>query len=204
MKLVIFGSGGHAGVVIDAIRAWKVHDIVGLLDDFLKPGEHRHGYYILGKIDEFEKFKATPFIAVGDNAGRKAVYERTKAPCPPVVHPSSTVAESCFVGNGVFIADGARISAHCIIDDYCIINSAASLGHDSTIGAFSHLAPGAITGGHVTIGQNTLIGIGAMIRDRTLVGRNCIIGMGSVVTKDVPDNSIGWGNPFRIHETRPV
>ena len=30
------------------------------------------------------------------------------------------------------------------------------------------------------------------------IGDNCVIGGGSVVTKDIPDNSLAYGNPCRV------
>jgi acetyltransferase-like isoleucine patch superfamily enzyme len=71
------------------------------------------------------------------------------------------------------------------------------LPHDSNLGDYSHLCPRVIMGGHVKIGMRCMVGLGAMIRDHVTIGDNCTIGMGSVVLHDVPDNTRGWGNPFR-------
>ena len=81
--------------------------------------------------------------------------------------------------------------------EFVIINTGVILEHHSMVGAFSHLAPGVVTGGHVKIGSNVLIGMNATIRDGSTIGNNCVIGMGSVVTGNVPDNSVAWGNPCR-------
>ena len=97
-----------------------------------------------------------------------------------------------FIGMGANLGPGSRVG------DFSIINTHANLEHDSSLGMFSHMAPGSVTGGHVKIGNHTLIGLGAIIKDRITVGENCVIGAGSVVIDDVPDNSMGWGNPFRI------
>lgn len=51
----------------------------------------------------------------------------------------------------------------------------------------------------VRIGKNCWIGAGAMIFPGVTIGDNTIIGAGSVVTRDVPSNSIGYGNPCRYH-----
>lgn len=50
----------------------------------------------------------------------------------------------------------------------------------------------------VTIGNNVWIGGGAIIMPGVTIGDNVVIGAGSVVTKDIPDNTIAYGNPCRV------
>lgn len=48
------------------------------------------------------------------------------------------------------------------------------------------------------IGDYVWIGGGAIIMPGVTIGDNVVIGAGSVVTGDVPDNVIAYGNPCRI------
>lgn len=50
----------------------------------------------------------------------------------------------------------------------------------------------------VSIGRNVWIGGGAIILPGVTIGDNVVIGAGSVVTGDIPDNVIAYGNPCRI------
>ena len=50
----------------------------------------------------------------------------------------------------------------------------------------------------VTIGDNVWIGGNTVILPGVTIGNNVVIGAGSVVTKDIPDNVIAYGNPCRI------
>ena len=50
----------------------------------------------------------------------------------------------------------------------------------------------------VHIGENTWIGTGTIVLPGVTIGNNCIIGAGSIVTRDVPNNSLAYGNPCRI------
>ena len=50
----------------------------------------------------------------------------------------------------------------------------------------------------VTIGDNVCIGGGVIILPGVTIGNNVVVGAGSVVTKDIPSNSVAFGNPCRI------
>ncbi len=50
----------------------------------------------------------------------------------------------------------------------------------------------------VIIGDNVWIGGGVIILPGVIIGDNVVIGAGSVVTKDLPNNVIAFGNPCRI------
>jgi acetyltransferase-like isoleucine patch superfamily enzyme len=40
--------------------------------------------------------------------------------------------------------------------------------------------------------------MGSNIIDNVKIGKNVIIGAGSLVTKDIPDNVVAYGNPCKI------
>lgn len=50
----------------------------------------------------------------------------------------------------------------------------------------------------IVIGKNVWIGGGAIILPGVTIGDNVVIGAGSVVTKDVPSNTVAFGNPCRV------
>lgn len=47
----------------------------------------------------------------------------------------------------------------------------------------------------ITIGNNVWIGGNVVINPGVTIGNNVVIGSGSVVTKDIPDNVVAFGNP---------
>lgn len=49
----------------------------------------------------------------------------------------------------------------------------------------------------VTVGNNVWIGGGAIVLPGVTIGHNVVIGAGSVVTRDIPANTIAYGNPCR-------
>ena len=50
----------------------------------------------------------------------------------------------------------------------------------------------------VKIGNNVWVGGNVTILPGVTIGDNCTIGAGSVVTKDIPANSIAYGNPCKV------
>ena len=72
------------------------------------------------------------------------------------------------------------------------------MGHDLKVGDNVVISSLSFIGGDVTIGRNTYIGPSSCIRNGLHIGENAIIGMGSVVTKDVPDNAVVYGNPAKV------
>ena len=50
----------------------------------------------------------------------------------------------------------------------------------------------------IKIGKNVWIGSNSVILPGVTIGDNSIIGAGSVVTRDIPENVIAFGNPCRV------
>lgn len=50
----------------------------------------------------------------------------------------------------------------------------------------------------VTIGNNVWVGGGVIIMPGVTIGDNVVIGAGSVVTKDIPSDTVAYGNPCRV------
>ena len=50
----------------------------------------------------------------------------------------------------------------------------------------------------VKIGNNVWIGGNTCIMPGVTIGDNVVIGAGSVVTKDIPSNTIAFGNPCKV------
>ena len=72
------------------------------------------------------------------------------------------------------------------------------MGHHTIIENYVTIQPGANVCGFVSIGEGTLIGVGSNVIDGIKIGKNSIIGAGSVVTKDITDKVIDYGNPCKI------
>lgn len=49
----------------------------------------------------------------------------------------------------------------------------------------------------IEVGNNVWFGGNVVVLPGVKIGDNCVIGAGSVVTKDIPDGSLAYGNPCR-------
>ncbi len=204
----IFGSGGHAKVVLDTLLTAGYSDIRLFDDNPARLHLQVLGYPVSGlrsalihqaRLQE----KAHVIVAVGHNTQRQSIYEDLLAQniaFGQAIHPQSYIARSVKLGQGVMIMAQATLHPEAEIGDNAIVNTAAVIEHDCVVGPHSHIAPHATLCGSASIGQTTLIGAGAVVLPGIKVGQGCIIGAGAVVTEDVPDHQVVTGVPARIRE----
>nr|MBI3612746.1 acetyltransferase [Nitrospirota bacterium] len=204
-KIVVFGAGGHAKVVLDVLRQGGRYEPIGMLDTSRELfGTTRWGVPVLGGRDHFGKLLAqgvTRFIvALGDNRDRQAIYEdAVKAGFELVsaIHPSALIGGGVEIGPGTLVVAGAVINVDAVIGANAIVNTGATVDHDCRIGAHAHLSPGVHLAGNVTVGELAHLGIGAVVLPNLTIGRACVVGAGSVVLENVPDGAVVAGNPAR-------
>ena len=101
------------------------------------------------------------------------------------------------IGNGSNVLDGVAISNETSLGRGCIVYYHAIITHDSRLGDFVQLSPGAqILGGGI-VDDFVMVGASATILPRLNIGKHAVIGAGAVVTKPVPDYALIMGNPAR-------
>jgi UDP-perosamine 4-acetyltransferase len=202
-----FGAGGHAKVVIDALRAVGGIEVVGLLDPSHQSGRLVMGVPVVGDDSVVDQLVARgvsrAFIgvgSVGETSIRKRLYElacRKNLEVISIVHPTAVVAPSVSYGAGLLVLAGAIVNAASTLGVNVLVNTGAIVEHDCMIGDHVHVATGARVGGAVTIGSGTHVGIGASIRQGIVIGRDAVIGAGAAVVDDVGDHAVVYGVPAR-------
>jgi sugar O-acyltransferase (sialic acid O-acetyltransferase NeuD family) len=205
-QLVILGAGGHAKVVLDAVRlVWPDACIEVRDDDPNKRGCQLLGFTVIVPIGELVTLPADNHVAIGDNEVRKRVAQGLLA-CGKrlrtVTHPRATVSSAASVGDGVFLAAAAIVAPDAEIGAGVIVNHGAVVDHDCRVGAWTHVAPRAVLGGGVTVGEGCLIGGGAVVLPGVRIGNEATIGAGAVVARNVPPGTIVVGVPARERARR--
>lgn len=194
--MIIIGSGGHVSVVIDILR--KQNKDVVIIDDNRQVGDSVYGIPIVDNTREDCEY----VVAVGDNLTRKQIVNRfPNVKWGNVIDPSAIISPSVKLGTGNVICAGAVIQPYTVIGNHNIINTKSSVDHECSIGDFSHLAPGTTLCGNVNVGSNSFIGAGSTIIQKIRVGCNVVVGSHSNVIRDILDNTMGFGNPFKVHRT---
>jgi sugar O-acyltransferase (sialic acid O-acetyltransferase NeuD family) len=191
-EIIIYGTRGHAKVVTDAVKDFKV---VGYFDD----ASFERGFLGI-KVFEYNAklFKSTDLvIAIGDNLTRKRISENVKHSITSIAASSAEISKSVQYGEGCMILQGSVIQSGAVLGRHVIINTAASVDHDCRIDSFVHIAPNSTLCGKVSVGEGTLVGAGSTVLPGIKIGKWANIGAGSVVTKDVEDNTTVVGNPAR-------
>lgn len=115
-----------------------------------------------------------------------------------IIHKSSAISSTVQLGEGVHINSLVSIAAFTQIGNFVSVNRNSSVGHHTKINDFVTINPGAHIAGFVEIGKKSLIGMGVNVVDGIKIGENTIVGAGSVVTKNIPDNVVAYGNPCVI------
>lgn len=102
------------------------------------------------------------------------------------------------IGTGCNILHGVIISNSSTIGMGCILYFNSILTHDCVLGDFVEVSPSVNILGRSKIDSYTQIGSNTTILPDLEIGKNVIIGAGSVVTKNIPDNKLVYGNPAKI------
>ena len=58
--------------------------------------------------------------------------------------------------------------------------------------------PGVNISSNVYVGEGAMLGTGSSVKDGVCIGKHTLIGIGSVVTKDIPEGMIAFGNPCKV------
>ncbi len=198
--LIIIGGGGHAKVLIEALRL-NGEDILGIVDPSFKAGNYGpYGIKVLGG-DEAIFAYGVGSVRIINGVGslpeyfaRKEIFERFSRQgykFASVIHPSAIIASDVEIGEGVQIMAGVVIQPGCRIGENSIINTNASVDHDCVFGSHVHIAPGATFSGGVSVGRCVHIGTGTTVIQGVKIGEGCVIGAGTVLLKDVaPDTKV--------------
>ncbi len=204
-KIVVIGGGGHAKVLIGILKKSRKYRIAGYVD--IKDRGMLSGVPYLGddsRLKEiYQKGVRSACLGIGEvKAGtkRKEIRDRVKAAgfaFPVIVSPNTVVGEDAVLGEGTQVLDGVIVNPGSRIGECCILNTHSTVEHDCVIGAFCHIAPGAVLSGGVEVGAFSMIGAGAVVSQHVKIANRIMVGAGSVVIRDLEEPGTYVGAPAR-------
>jgi sugar O-acyltransferase (sialic acid O-acetyltransferase NeuD family) len=212
MSLVVLCAGGHARVVIEALRSRGARPTAVTDRDSTRVGSFLGGIPIIGSDEDILAMKADSVElanGLGNRAsrsspglaGRRELFGRFAAlgyAFPVISHLSAVIASDVSPGEGAQVMAGAIIQPGARIGRNVLVNTRAVVEHDCQIGDHCHIAPGAVLCGGVSVGEGTHVGAGAIILGGVNLGAGSVVAAGTVVARDVAAGAFAgseWGSP---------
>ena len=123
------------------------------------------------------------------------------------VMPRASIGERCNIGQNVFIASDVSIGNNAKIQNNVSLFTGVVIEDDVFLGPSMVFTNVINPRSHVNrkdeykttlIRQGSSIGANATIVCGITLGKYCFVGAGAVVTRDIPDFALVYGNPARI------
>lgn len=162
-----------------------INDIEGYIDDYK---ERIYEYY----IEYDRRNSAVPLLDTTKINAR--------------IEPGSIIRDKVQIGDNAVIMMGSIINIGASVGCNTMIDMGVVLGGRAIVGDNCHIGAGTVLAGviepisaiPVIIEDNVVIGANCVILEGVRVGFGAVIGAGSIVTSDVLENSVVYGNPARV------
>ena len=213
-NIIIFGSSGHARVILGEILKYKnKYNFLGFVDSSKKNGQtifniNKKNYKVIS-IKKIKNEKLYGVIGVGDNYLRykvykKAIKELRNIKWETIISKNSIISPNVKISGGSVILGNSFIGTGSIIKKHCIINSSNSIDHDNFFESFTSTGPGVITGGNVKLDNYSHLGIGCVVKNNISIKKNVICGGKSYINVNCNKNSIYVGTPCKFKKIRKL
>lgn len=116
-----------------------------------------------------------------------------------VIGENCNICTQCFIENDVKIGDNVTIKNGVYLWDGITIEDDVQIGPNVTFTNDKYpRAKQPFDLQRTLIKKNASIGAASVILGGVIIGENAMIGAGSLVTKNIPDNELWYGNPAKF------
>lgn len=130
------------------------------------------------------------------------------------IRENAIIGSNCIIGKNVYIDFDTIIGNHCKIQNNCSIYHKTKIEDGVFIGPHVVItndknpraidsegnlkSPGDWENGEVLIKYGASVGAGCIILPNVKIGKYAMVGAGSIVSENIPDFALAYGNPARI------
>ena len=194
---VVYGAGGWAREVTELVKQTG-GNVLYYLEAPREEGETINGIPVILKVDLPQKYSRIPkLIGYGDPRQKRRVVDYNDV-YGKVVHHNSLIGDNVKIKAGCIISPFDALVFNVELGSHVHLGCHVFIGHDSSVENYCWLSHGTTIGSSVKIGEAVIIWSNSTIREKIKIGHGSVVGMGSVVTKDVPDNVLVFGNPAKF------
>lgn len=131
------------------------------------------------------------------------------------IRPNATIGKNCNIGKGVYVDSDVSIGDNVKIQNYVSVYHGVTVEDGVFIGPHvcftNDMFPRAInadgtlkatddwTVSETIVCKGASIGANSTVRCGVTIGKWAMVGSGSVITKDIPDHGLVYGNPAQLH-----
>ncbi len=150
-------------------------------------------------LSEFNPDKFTVMVAIGGSTDRYDVVSKLPKSTEyfTFIHPTALIGDDVNIGIGSFIGANSIITTNVTLGNHALLNRANHIGHDTKIGSFFSMMPGAIISGNCNIYDCVYLGTNSSVKEKTSIHSLVNIGLNAGVVKNINEPGVYVGVPAK-------
>jgi sugar O-acyltransferase (sialic acid O-acetyltransferase NeuD family) len=180
-----------------------------LIEELLEDSYEIVGYYslqkknyefdYLGSHKKINELKKGIFLilAIDDPNLRKEIFYSGAQKIETFVSKNAFVSKSAKIATGTVVYRNAFVGPGSSLGLCSKISIGAQIHHETVIGEFCVIGPGARLLGRSQVKSESFLGANSTVGPNLTIGMKATIGMGAVVTRNILNDKKAWGVPAK-------